>query len=239
MARKKSSSLVRVKSEDFPLDNFIRLTFKKFKLTDKQKQFLRIAFDPNTKIVFLNGPAGSSKSFCAIYAALKIFSQDQEKEIVYVRTIAESGERSLGSLPGAVNEKVDPFGTPLFDKLEEILDKEQSKELTEKGVIKFIPINFSRGNNWKDKVVIFDEAQNFTKKELITGLTRIAENTKYFFCGDLMQSDINGKSGLKEICSKFDTEKSAANGIHVFNFTKDDIMRSEILKFIIEVLEKD
>lgn len=238
MSRKKSSSTVKLKSEEFPLDKYIKLKFKKFELTEKQKDFLSLAFDPDIKIIFINGPAGSAKTFSAMYAALHLFNMDQEKEIIYVRTAAESAEKSLGSLPGAVEEKFEPFGGPLYDKLEEILNKETAKELLEKQIVKLIPINYTRGSDWKNKIIIADEAQNYTTKELTTLLTRISENTKYFICGDLMQSDIKSKSGLGKISNLFDTEFSLSHGICVFEFTKEDILRSEILKHIVSVLEK-
>tara|TARA_A200000159_G_scaffold143004_1_gene146925 strand:- start:361 stop:675 length:315 start_codon:yes stop_codon:yes gene_type:complete len=100
-----------------------------------------------------------------------------------------------------------------------------------------MPINFLRGANWINKVVVADESQNFTFKELVTMVTRLGENSKLFICGDLMQSDINGKSGLKPMIDLFDDEESKERGIYCFRFTENDIMRSEILKFIIQKLK--
>lgn len=214
-----------------------KLLFEKFNLTKKQKDFLKLAFDEDTKIVFLLGPAGSSKTFIATYAALQLFSMNNEYDIFYVRTIAESAERSLGSLPGDVEEKFDPFMMPLREKLQEILKMQSVKTLFNEEVISCAPINYLRGASWKNKLLICDEAQNFTRKELVTLITRIGDNCKYFICGDLMQSDINGKSGLAPISSIFADSESAKNGIHVFEFGKEDILRSEILKFIISRLE--
>lgn len=238
MSRKKNSSTVKIKSEDFPLDKYIRLKFKKFELTKKQKQLLEIAFNRDTSIVFIHGPAGTAKTFTSVYAALQLFNMDQEKEILYVRTSAESGDRSLGFLPGSVDEKIGAFGMPLFDKLEKILNKDQSLELIDKNIVKIIPINYTRGGDWSDKIIIADEVQNYSQKELITLLTRIGENSKYFLCGDFMQSDIGNKSAIKKVTKLFDTEVAKSKGIHTFQFDIEDIMRSEILKFIIGELEK-
>ena len=83
-----------------------------------------------------------------------------------------------------------------------------------------------------------DEAQNFTFKELTTLITRIGEDTKLCICGDFMQSDINGKTGFKEMFDIFSDDESRSNGINCFSFTTDDIVRSKILKFIISKLEK-
>jgi phosphate starvation-inducible PhoH-like protein len=221
------------------IQNKYKLSLKQFDLSEKQKQFLKVAFDKDTKMVFVLGPAGSSKTFIATYAALQLFNMDNEYDIFYVRTIAESAERSLGHLPGDMNEKFNPFAMPLEEKLREIIQENRIRMLFEEGIVSCAPINYLRGASWKNKIVLADEAQNFTKKELITLITRIGEDTKYFICGDLMQSDINGKSGLNEIAKLFDDEESKKNGIHVFTFDKADILRSEILKFIISKLEKN
>ena len=84
--------------------------------------------------------------------------------------------------------------------------------------------------------------KNFLNKseceELVTLITRIGENTKMFICGDIMQSDINGKSGLSPIKELFDEESSKRQGIHTFDFDHKDIKRSEILKYIVKKLEE-
>jgi len=100
-----------------------------------------------------------------------------------------------------------------------------------------IPINFLRGANWENKLIAADEAQNFTFKELTTLITRIGENTKLIICGDFMQSDIDGKTGFKNMVDIFSDDDSKANGIDTFKFTNKDIVRSKILKFIISKLE--
>ncbi|HAI44630.1 MAG TPA: hypothetical protein DCM40_44290, partial [Maribacter sp.] len=74
---------------------------------------------------------------------------------------------------------------------------------------------------------------------LVTLITRIGENSKYFICGDPMQSDINGKTGFAPIMEIFDNEESKEQGIYTFRFTDEDIVRSEILKFIVNKLENN
>lgn len=75
----------------------IKFKERKFKFTEKQQQLLKILLGDETKIVFIAGPAGTSKTFMAVYAALNLINHN-EKDIIYIRTIAESGEKSLGSL---------------------------------------------------------------------------------------------------------------------------------------------
>lgn len=220
----------------------LKLTFKvnNLRLTEKQKAFLSLALQEKTNIMFISGPAGSTKTYMAVYAALRHLSSQDVLDMLYVRTIIESGEKGLGALPGSIEEKINPYMAPLEDKLIEMLPQNKTvrKELIDSGRIQAMPINFLRGASWKDKVVIADEAQNFTFKELTTLITRLGQNSKLFICGDFMQSDINGKSGYPAMFNLFKDTESQHNGIHCFTFNKNDILRSELQKYIIEKLEE-
>lgn len=206
------------------------------KLDDKQLRFLEKSLAKKTKIMFISGPAGTSKTYMSVYSALRLLSAEDDLDLVYVRTVIESADKGLGALPGDLAEKFNPYIMPLMDKLEEMLPKNTSlkSDLLEKGRVSAMPINFLRGASWKDKIIVADEAQNFTFKELLTLITRIGENTKIFICGDSMQSDINDKSGFNKMCDIFNDYRSRQKGIEFFKFDEDDIKRSEILKFIIK-----
>lgn len=224
------------------LDFISPLKKKKIKLnpvkfTEKQKEFLKLSVAKNTKAMFIRGPAGTTKTYLAVYSALQLFNINNDYDITYIRTIAESGEKGLGALPGDVAEKFNPFMLPLNDKLEEMISPQDRVFLEQKKIINALPVNYLRGANWIDKIIIADESQNFTFKELTTLITRIGRNTKLFICGDPMQSDINGKSGFDRMSEIFNNQESADNGIHCFDFTKEDILRSEILKFIVGKIE--
>ena len=231
MAKKKSSE-----TEPFTIPTLKQsIHINSQKLTNRQKYFLSIAFDKKTKIVFIAGPAGSTKTYIAVYSALRLLSAADELDLLYVRTVIESAEKGMGALPGDIDEKFNPYMAPLEDKLYEMLPKNNTtkKEMLDSGRISAMPINYLRGASWKDKIVIADEAQNFTYKELTTLITRIGDNCKMFICGDFMQSDINGKSGFSHMFDLFNDKESVNKGIHAFKFGKEDIQRSEILKYII------
>ena len=216
-----------------------KITLNSLELTTKQKKILQTSLSEDSKIMFVSGPAGSSKTYISVYSALRLLAQNNDLELLYVRTIIESAEKGLGALPGDLNEKFNPYMLPLEDKLYEILPKNTTLKhsLFDKGRIEAMPINFLRGASWKNKIVIMDEAQNATFKELTTLITRLGENSKLFICGDYMQSDINGKSGFVDMMNLFDDEKSKEKGIHCIKFNQRDIKRSEILKYIISKLE--
>jgi len=217
-----------------------KITLNSLNLTEKQKGLVQLAIDNDTKIIFISGPAGSSKTYISVYSALRLLSQYNELDLIYIRTIIESAEKGLGALPGGLDEKFNPYILPLEDKLNEILPTNTTikKDLINKGRVQAMPINFLRGADWKSKVVILDEAQNATFKELTTLITRLGENSKLFICGDIMQSDINGRSGFSGMMDLFNDKESESRGIHTFRFTEEDIKRSEILKYIIRKLSK-
>ena len=71
-------------------------------------------------VVFAIGPAGTGKTFLAVTKAVSALKKGDVKRIVLTRPAVEAGE-SLGFLPGDLKEKVDPYLTPLYDALHNIL----------------------------------------------------------------------------------------------------------------------
>lgn len=207
-------------------------------LTEKQKDLINLITDKETKVVFIKGPAGTSKTFCAILAGLKLLQNKYVSDIIYIRSIIESASKSLGSLPGTQAEKMEPFLMPLVDKLEELLSKTDIEKLLNDDRIKGIPVNYLRGSSFNAKFIIADESQNYNKKELTTIISRLGEKSKLIILADPLQSDINGLSAFMPFYNLFNDNESKENGIHCFEFTKDDIVRSGILKFIVEKIEK-
>jgi phosphate starvation-inducible PhoH-like protein len=215
------------------------LNIRNLDWTEKQKKFIELATQKETKIVFLSGPAGTSKSILAVYCALQLLNQKRMSELVYVRSIIESASQSMGFLPGDANDKLLPFASVVYDKLEELLSVGDIKKLHADERIKPTPVNYLRGASYNAKVVIVDECQNMTFAESTTILTRIGRFTKYFILGDPTQTDLKHKeqSGFKTMFDIFNTEDAQAQGIFCVEFGKEDILRSEILKFIVEQIE--
>ena len=238
MAKRK---IIKETAEEMAKNTFkSKINLKGKKLSDKQKLFNDIATDENTNIMFVSGPAGSTKTYMAVFSALRHLQKDENLDLLYVRTAIESADKGLGALPGTLEEKFNPYMAPLEDKLDEMLPKTTpiKDDLMQSGRIQAMPINFLRGASWINKIVVADESQNFTFKELVTLITRLGDNSKLFICGDIMQSDINGKSGFKEMIKLFLDTESKDKGIHHFEFNEHDIFRSEILKFIIKKLKQ-
>ena len=242
MARRKKTnkdSLVEELQQGMTTPPRPKISISAKRFTSKQKEFIERSLSDKTKIMFISGPAGSTKTYMAVYSALRLMGIDDDLDLMYVRTVIESADKGMGALPGDLEEKFNPYMAPLIDKLDEMLPAKAyaaKKDLMAKDRIQAMTINFLRGASWLNKIVIADEAQNFTFKELTTLITRLGENSKLFICGDFMQSDINGKTGFKGMFDLFNDDESKSQGIECFSFGAMDIKRSKILKFIIDKL---
>lgn len=215
------------------------LNIRELPWTEKQKTLIELILHKDTKAVFISGPSGTSKTLLATYCGLKLLNQRKVSEIIYIRSIIESASKSLGFLPGEAENKLKPFIMPLMDKLEELLPPNNIKFLFDDQRIKPIPINFLRGASFNVNYIIADEMQNAEFSEIQTIITRMGNFSKFIFCGDPMQTDIKekGKTGFKPLFDLFNDEESRNKGIYCVELLEEDIMRSEILKFIVSKLQ--
>jgi phosphate starvation-inducible PhoH-like protein len=237
----KSARLRRVSSDVELTESLQKNWLFNFKLkrpfyfNPKHREFYNCIKQSNTKMGFVDGPAGSMKTYIAVYAGLELLKQEQFQRLVYIRSVTESAERSLGSLPGEIDEKFSPYAIPLEEKITEISDTGTYSLLKQKGMIEAIPVNFVRGLTFSNTFVIVDEAQNLSRKELTTILTRFGRYSRYVVLGDSNQADVN-KSGYREIFNMFNTKQCIDNDIYSFEFNNSEISRSKILRFICSVL---
>ena len=219
-------------------DGKVRVDFnpRPFEFSRTQKELISTILDDSNSIFFVSGVAGTSKTYLAVYAALKMLDEGPFEDILYIRSVIESASRSLGALPGELEDKFAPYMIPLEDKLEEIVSRDTITLLKAKKAVSASPVNFIRGASWRDKIIIVDEAQNMDASELTTIISRVGEGTKLIICGDPNQSDIRC-SGFQPMFDLFNDASSYQNGIATFKFADDDIYRSEILKFVVKKLK--
>lgn len=216
--------------------NLISLLDTKFKFnfTDRQTEIIKTISNPETQAILIDGPAGTAKTFLAVYCGLKELAKKSKDNLLYIRTAAESGKIKLGARPGEIDEKISHLIIPLRDKMDEIMPEAMVNELLMSGdKIEAMPVNDIRGSNWIDRFVIFDEAQNAELSELITASTRLSFNSKIIFTGDSMQCDIRN-SGWSQFLDRLDAESAKKRNIHVIRLGVEDIKRNEFVKFIVE-----
>ena len=201
---------------------------KKVQLRQSQQRYLQ-SIEEN-EITFCYGPAGTSKTFTACYAALKLLKEDKIKEIILCKPIQEAGEK-LGFLPGTVDEKVDPYMRSYKSNIEKIIGGQQTKYLFDSNTIRFEPLAYMRGDTFDDSLMILDEAQNATFKQLMLFVTRMGRDSKVIITGDVSQHDIAAnRVSLPDFIKLL--EKVKGIGTHIFK--DNDIVRAKILQDIVK-----
>ena len=182
-------------------------------------------------ISFGIGPAGTGKTYLAVAAAVDALERNLVNRIVLVRPAVEAGER-LGFLPGALEEKVDPYLRPLYDALYDMFGFERVGRLMEKGAIELAPLAYMRGRTLNDSFVILDEAQNTSTEQMKMFLTRIGFNAKAVITGDITQTDLprHQTSGLSEAIEVL----AGIRGISFMHFTAQDVVRHPLVQRIVE-----
>tara|TARA_X000001036_G_scaffold649_1_gene559 strand:+ start:3528 stop:4475 length:948 start_codon:yes stop_codon:yes gene_type:complete len=197
--------------------------------TDGQKEYLK-AVNSND-IVFAVGPAGTGKTYQAVASAVASLKNKNVDKIVITRPAVEAGER-LGFLPGDLKHKVDPYLTPLFDALGDMIPKDKLKSYLDMGIIEVAPLAYMRGRTLHNSFIILDEAQNATRTQMKMFLTRLGVTSKSIITGDITQIDLppREKSGLLDAMKVL----KKISGIKFVNFNEKDVVRHKLVKDIIK-----
>lgn len=149
-----------------------------------------------TPIVLLTGSAGTGKSLLAAYRAATQLRNKSIDKVILMRPAVATG-KSIGLLPGEVNEKLGPYFRQTLIHLGRFLGQGHMTYALEKGQIEMFPVEYARGNSFENCIVIAEEAQNFDAAEFEMMFTRLGENCQMIFTGDTKQHDLKGDSGLK------------------------------------------
>ncbi|MBQ9329223.1 MAG: PhoH family protein [Solobacterium sp.] len=197
--------------------------------TRGQYQFVRAM--ESSSIVFAIGPAGTGKTFLAVIKAVSELKKGNVKRIVLTRPAVEAGE-NLGFLPGDMKEKVDPYLTPLYDALHDMLGVEKTESLIERGTIEIAPLAYMRGRTLDDSFVILDEAQNTTGAQMKMFLTRLGFHSRMVITGDVTQLDL--KKGEESGLTQASGILRGIDEISIVELSSDDVVRHPLVQKIVE-----
>ncbi len=191
-------------------------------LNIEQTFALDALLDPSIALVTLAGRAGTGKTLLAMAAALKQIFGDRryDKLLVFRPTMPVS--RDLGYLPGDINDKMRPWMQPVYDALELIrsMDRQEAARTLPNDVmncpeISVEPLTYIRGRSIPNQFIIIDEAQNLTRLEVKTAITRVGNGSKIVLTGDPAQIDnpyVDSRSnGLTRLVGSFLASPIAAH----------------------------
>jgi phosphate starvation-inducible protein PhoH and related proteins len=159
------------------------------------------------------------------------------EKLVIVRPAVEAEEK-LGSLPGNLEEKLDPYIFPSYYLLNKIIGKESREKLKDAEIIEVFALAYMRGMNIDNTILIFEEAQNSSPNQMKLLLTRIGFNSKFFISGDVEQTDRykdKKQSGLYDAIRKFND----VNDVGVFEFGDGDIVRNPLISKILKKYDEN
>ena len=180
----------------------------------EQNFALNLLMDPEIDFVTLIGTAGTGKTLLALAAGLAQTLDDKRyREIVMTRVTVPVAD-DIGFLPGTEEEKMTPWMGALMDNLEVLTDQEAdggwgraaTNDLLQSR-IKVRSLNFMRGRTFLNRYVILDEAQNLTRRQMKTLITRAGPGTKMVCLGNVRQIDTpwlsETTSGLTHVVDRF------------------------------------
>lgn len=227
---------VTIKTKKDLICSIIKKKTKQKFLSESQKEYYQNL--TNNQITLCSGPAGVGKSYIAMKCAVDLLSDANTpyEKIIIVRPAVEAEEK-LGSLPGGVEEKLDPYIFPSYYLLNKIIGKDLREKLKEIDAIEVFALAYMRGMNIDNSILIFEEAQNSTPSQMKLLLTRIGFNSKFFISGDLEQFDRHKDkthTGLWDALQKL----KGINDVAIFEFKSSDIVRNPLITKILEKYEE-
>lgn len=201
----------------FPTD---RLFFE-FKLTAEQKVYVDALYSDEIDVIFCDAAAGTGKTTLAVAAAKILHAEGRHKGgLLYTFSPVEEGK--MGFRPGTQHEKEQDYIQPLKDALLEINenpmqvivdpDNPVDKKNKPNAWVEALTHIFARGSNRKNRIIIIDEAQNWTVADLRKMLTRIHDNCKVIVIGHRGQCDLKDprQSGFVKYMEHYRNEPRAA-----------------------------
>lgn len=242
MTRRKPISLIeeqpnKTLTKKEYINSVIKKKSKSKFLTENQKDYYDILI--SKQITICSGPAGVGKSYISMKAAVDLLMDPDNgyEKIIIVRPAVEAEEK-LGSLPGNLEEKLDPYIFPSYYLLNKIIGKESREKLKESEIIEVFALAYMRGMNIDNSILIFEEAQNATPNQMKLLLTRIGFNSKFFISGDLEQTDRykdKKQSGLYDAIQRF----SGVDDIGVYDFRNAKNVRNPLISKILEKYDNE
>lgn len=214
-----------------------QITLKPIKCRNsKQKYFLSQM--RNNDITICDGIAGSGKTFLALYEGILGVLTKRYDKLILCKSVISTPNENIGFVPGTIEEKMEPHIISYKGNMKKMLNEESNVErLFKEKKVEVLPLAYIRGVTLDRSFIIIDESQNITMELFKSIITRIGEDSKMVFLGDVEQVDFEQeskrkKSALQHIINLFKDE----DYIGYCHFDDDDVVRNPIIPKIIQKL---
>lgn len=198
-------------------------------LSDKQQNLYKGI--RNNTLTVVHGPAGTSKTYTTCYAALALLADKKIEKIIITKPIQESGE-NLGFLPGSMEDKLHPYKQSYYTTFCKMLGKATVDFLFSTEEIVFEPLAYMRGSTYDNCIMLLDECQNASIKQLMLWVTRLGKDSRAVMMGDTSQYDVRKKdSGYNDFIKMVED----MDELCMFEFNNADIVRN---KFLIQIADR-
>jgi phosphate starvation-inducible PhoH-like protein len=192
----------------------------------------------NKVISIVTGPPGTGKTYLSCAKALKLLREDPSTyhRIILIKSVNVPKDEEIGYLKGTLEEKMEMYMYPFISNFHKIIGKQTTEELKNSGAIEILPIKFALGVTLDNAIIIIDEAQQISKDNLRTLITRIGTGAKMIFLGDVKQKSVNKreKSALEILMEHF----TQIEEIGIVQLGREDIVRHPIIKKLEDIFEK-
>ena len=207
-------------------------------LTLKQADLIQAI---NSKeMIITTGPAGVGKSYLTAAYAAYFYHLGKVDRIILARPNIAIG-KSIGFLPGFMEEKMIPWAIPILSTLEDYLSVGEVETMMKNNKLEIVPFEYIRGRSWDNSFIILDEAQNSTVAEMKAFVTRIGEGSTTIINGDETQTDIKERNGLSYLTHILgnDENHELYNKVGSISFTSKDIVRSGLCQLWVQAFERE
>ena len=201
---------------------------------EKQQELIDLI--KKKEITIVSGPSGTGKTYVTLATALSLLGPIYKK-VVLVKSVTTLPGEEIGFLKGGMEQKMEPFVMSYVWNIDKICGQGSALSLMNKKIVEVLPLAFIRGLSIDNSIVIIDEAQNIDTHTFKTMMTRIGEDSKYIFLGDVEQIDRKKKSEscLQKVMDIF--KDSPIMG--TIEFTDEDCVRNPIIPKILSVLREN
>lgn len=219
-------------------NSVVEMSLKTLEKRPNHKMFADYLRDDRVPMVVGVGPAGCGKTLLSCAHAIHKLTSKEINKIIITRP-AVTMDENHGYLPGDLESKMAPWLVPIYHCFKTFITTNRLREYMTNEDIEICPLSYIRGRTFDNSWVIADEVQNATTNQMKTLMTRMGQDSKIVLNGDLQQCDLKGVNGLDDFLQRYelymDDEENAPEMIKVVQFNEEDIMRSELVKHVLDI----